>query len=227
MRFETPTADPDRVRLHLDDGSTVEAPREAVLEASLSVGDPVDPRLRAGLEDAAVRREVREAALTLLSHRPRARGELAGRLRRKDFPGHLIADCLDALEADGLLDDADFARAWVRDRLRLKPRGRAALLSELRSKGVKAAVAEAAVDDVFREEEVRERELVVEVALGWLRRQSPRTRRGLTADCFDDERERARRRLVGHLRRRGFRSGDVWRAVEAVEARAEDDDGTA
>lgn len=220
-RFEPVPRTPDRVRVHLDDDSVVEAPREAVLDASLSTGDPVDARLRAELEDADLRSRVREAALGLLSHRPRSRSELARRLRRKDFPDRVVVRCLDELEEEELVDDAAFARAWVRDRLRLKPRARAALLAELRGKGVKGPVADDAVEEVFQKKGVREEELVVDVALGWLRRQSPRIREGLTAERFSDAREKARRRLVGYLRRRGFRGGTVHRGLEAVEAEVE------
>jgi regulatory protein len=223
-RFEPVPGEPERVRVHLDDDSVLECAREAVAEAGLSTGDPVDPRLRAELGDADLRWRAREAALRLLSHRPRSRSELAGRLRRKDFPGRVVARCLDALEEKGLVDDAAFARAWARDRLRLKPRGRRALLAELRRKGVAAGVAEAAVAEVFEAEDVREDELVVEVALGWLRRQGPAVRSDLTAPRFSDERERARRRLAGYLGRRGFGGGPLHRGLEAVEDAVRSDD---
>jgi regulatory protein len=132
----------------------------------------------------------------------------------------VVRDCLDDLEREGLLDDDEFARAWVRDRLRLKPRARSALLVELRRKGVEAKIAEAAVADVFGREDVREEDLVVEVALAWLRRQSARVREDLLAGTFSDERERARRRLVGYLGRRGFRGSTLYRGVEAAESAA-------
>lgn len=209
--------DPERIRVELDDGAVLEPPRALVAELGLGSGDPVDPQLRARLTDGAVRWQAREAALRLLAHRPRSRSELADRLRRRDVPGPVIRACLDALEDQGLVDDAAFARAWIRDRLRLKPRGRAALLSELRRKGLATAVAREAVDEVFRDEEVQDVELAVEAALGWLRRQGPRIRTALREPPFSDPREKARRRLLGYLARRGFRGSAAVQGMEAVD----------
>lgn len=219
-RLEALPKRPERLRIHLDDGSVLEAGRDTVADLGLSVDDPLDERLRAEVEDADLRWRAREAALRLLSHRARSRSELAGRLRRKDFPGRIVASCLDGLAEEGLVDDAEFARAFVRDRLRLKPRGRTALVVELRKKGVKERIAETAVDEVFEEEGVREEELAVRTALGWLRRQSAKQQRSLVAERFSDERERARRRLHGYLRRRGFGGQVLVRAVEAAESKA-------
>lgn len=216
--------DPERVRLELDDGSVLEPPAALVAEIGLRSGDPVDLELRARLTDGLVRWQAREAALRLLAHRPRSRSELAGRLKRRDVPAHVISACLDALEKEGLVDDEAFARMWVRDRLRLKPRGRGALLVELRRKGVTRDVARQAVDEVFTDEEVRDGDLAVEAALGWLRRQGPRVRQALRQPPFEDPREKARRRLYGYLSRRGFRGADVVRGMEAVD-RAVDPEG--
>jgi len=216
-------ADPgtlERVPVVLDDDRRIETTRDFVSSEGLGRGDPVDARLRARLIDAAVRLRAREAALSLLSYRPRSRSELAGRLKRKDVPGPVIRDCLDRLEKEGLVDDAAFARAFVRDRIRLKTRGRARLRSELRRKGVSRDIVDAAIDDVFEEEDVSDEALAVEAALGWLGRQSPRIRRGLLEPPFSDPRERARRRLQGYLARRGFRGSALYRAVEVAEEEA-------
>lgn len=220
--LEPVSGDPERVRVELDDGTALEPPRALVVELGLGSGDPVDPQLRARLADGTLRWQAREAALRLLAHRPRSRNELAGRLGRRDLPGHVIRACLDRLEDQGLVDDPAFARAWVRDRLRLKPRGRNALLSELRRKGVAAAVAREAVDEVFRDEEVQDAGLAVEAALAWLRRQGPRIRTALREPPFSDAREKARRRLLGYLARRGFRGGDAVQGMEAVDRVVQD-----
>lgn len=216
-------APPERIRVHLDDGSSFEVALEAVEAGGLAAGDPVDEALRAVLADADLRWRAREAALSLLSYRPRSRSELAGRLRKKDFPGPVIATCLDALEASGLVDDGAFARAYARDRLKRGPTGRKRLHADLRKRGVGDDVAREAVDEVFRDEGLSEAELVEAAARGWLARQSLRVKRELAAEPFRDEHQRARRRLYGYLARRGFRGAQVVRAMEAARRRAQDE----
>jgi regulatory protein len=206
--------------VELDDDSTLEVPTETLLQEGLGVGDPLDAALQARLSDADLRWRARQAALTLLAFRARSRKELGQRLHRKDFPGRVVEACLDDLDEHGLLDDAAFARAVVRDRVRLSPRGPVRLLQELRQRGVDDEVADTALQRVLAEEEVSEQTLANAAALGWLKRQSADVARALVEEDFSDERERARRRLHSYLARRGFRGGTAMDAMEAAAEQA-------
>jgi regulatory protein len=207
-----------RVLLHLDRGDPLDVMLEALELSRLGVGDSLPSARRhhlAGL-DADVR--VRDAALNLISHRARTRAELTRRLRQKGFPPERVDQCLDRLESKRLIDDAAVAAAFVRDRLRHRPRGRARLSSELRAKGIDDDLVQSAIDRVFEDESVTDRELALEVAEKWIDRQGEATLSALAGDRQSDGWERARRRLNGYLTRRGFR-GDTLRAAidRAVE----------
>jgi regulatory protein len=217
--------DPERVRLLLSDGETLTAPRTQVREAGLAVGDRLSPALRSALESEDLAWSAREAALSLLSYRPRSRGELARRLSRKGFPEPVVTACLDTLEARGLVDDRSFAEALVRDRIRLTHRGRARILAELARKGVSSPVAEAAVETVYREEELSDAHMAEDAALAWLRRQRPAVHHALAEGGFGDASRAARRRLLGYLGRRGFRGGTAIRALEVAREEARDPEG--
>ena len=193
-----------RLRVLLDDGSELEVAAEVVERTGLGAGDPLDDAGRATLVDADLRWQAREAAFRLLSHRPRTRQELRLRLLRKGFKGDVLDDCLNTLTALGYLDDDAFARSFVMERLRLRPRGRRRLEQELRQKGVEGGKVERAIEEVFRVEEVREEELAREAACAWLRRQPASARASIARDDRSPECERARRRLHGFLARRGF-----------------------
>ncbi len=211
-----------RYRITLDDDSTLDIAAEVLARDTLGVGDPLDRGDRARLVDADLRWRIREAALNLLAVRPRARGELARRLLGRGFSGDALDATLDQLQAQSLLDDSAFSRSFVRDRLRLKPKGRRRLLQELREKGVVAEIAEAAIEGVFAEEEVNEEQLAADAALAWLRRQSSTVRSGLAASGHGSGpvqgRRRALTRLRAHLARRGF-AGRVQ--VAALDAAVE------
>ena len=211
-----------RVLLHFDRGDPLDVSLEALELSRLGVGDSLPSARRHDLEslDADVR--VRDAALNLISYRARTRAELTRRLRQKGFPPERIDPCLDRLESKGLIDDAAVAAAFVRDRLRHRPRGRTRLSSELRAKGVDGDLVQSAIDRVFEDESVTDRGLALEVAEKWIERQAAATLSALAGDRQSDGWERARRRLNGYLTRRGFR-GDtlraaIDRAVELAEA---------
>ena len=208
-----------KVLIHTDCGEPFEVTLEALERNRLGVGDPL-PEARRHLllnDDADVR--VREAALNLLSYRMRTRSELKRRLRQKDFRPARIDLCLDQLEAKGFLNDEAAAAAFIRDRLRHRPRGKARLSSELRSKGLDADAVNRVINDVFENEGTDDLLLARQVAEGWLRRQNQDTVKTLADTAHSQSREKVRRRLYGHLTRRGFR-GDALRTAieETIEA---------
>ncbi len=148
--------------------------------------------------------EAWNAVLSYLSYRARSRHELERHLRRKGYPSSLVDRVLGRCEELTLLDDLSFAAAFVRDRIRLRPRGVTRLEAELVSKGVSRDDARAGIRAAFEEEEVSERDLL-EVAA---RR---RWRRLARMDA-----EKARRRLYAHLVRSGFPPAEVQRAVAEI-----------
>ena len=203
-----------KVLIHTDCGEPFEVTLEALERNRLGVGDslPEDRRHHLLNNDADVR--VRDSALNLLSYRMRTRSELKRRLRQKDFRPDRIDLCLDQLEAKGLLNDEATAAAFVRDRLRHRPRGRARLSSELRAKGLNADLAHRVIDDVFEATGTDDLSLARQVAEGWLRRQNRDVVKALSDTSRSQDREKARRRLYGHLTRRGFRSDALRVAIE-------------
>lgn len=148
-----------------------------------------------------------DKALELLSFRARSEGELERRLRRAGHGPSAADSALRRCRELGYLDDRAFALAHVRDRLRLRPKGRRALRSELFRKGVEGVLAEAAIDEAFAEAGLDETDLARRLA-------------GKRVQALGSlETEAARRRLTGYLARRGF-PPPVVRAVvtEALPA---------
>lgn len=145
--------------------------------------------------------QAKEACLRLLAVRARSRAELAQRLSAKGFAAEVIEQSLDRLAEVGLVDDAEFARQWVRQRHSFSGKGRQALAQELRRKGVAPEEATAALDDITADDEYeRATELV---------------RRKLRTLPADLDREKAIRRLVGMLARRGYGHSVAYTVVKA------------
>lgn len=201
----------NRVRLHMDDdGPPLEIAVDLLLRAGLAAGDMLSRSERADLEREDETYRAREAALSLLAHRARARVELRRRLARKEFAEPVIDEVMAWLEERGYIDDRAFAEAFVRDRLRLRPRGRMGLRQELRRKGLDDAVSDAAIDAVMDAGDVSERDLARDAAAAWARKNRSAVR---AARGSGEERLKVRRRLYGHLARRGFTSEAVRNAI--------------
>jgi regulatory protein len=190
---------PDRVAVHVDGEERLSLAAELVLAEAIRAGDEIDEARLAELEARDQKWRAREAALTLLSYRPRSAAELRRRLAQKGFGEEVVDECVEALAGVGVVDDAAFAETFVRDRVRLRPHGARRLRQELRAKGVDADTAAAAIEEVMEVEDASEIDLARAAADRW------RPRAG-------EEPDRARRRLHAFLARRGF-GGDVIRAV--------------
>jgi regulatory protein len=205
----------ERVRIHVDGEATprLELALELFLRAGLHAGDTVEPACLESLEREDETFRARDAAFSLLAHRPRSRVELSRRLERKGFGAGCVAGTVAWLEARGLLDDRSFAAALVRHRIRLRPAGRAGLLNELRGRGVDPSIAEEVVAEVMAEAGVDETELARSTAARWARRNASALR---AAKRDRVARQRARARLYGHLARRGFSADATRAALEAV-----------
>lgn len=198
---------PDVVNVHVD-GEFRSAIAYAVLtEERVRTGDVISAEHLDRLTAADERWRVKQAALSLLSVRARARGELGERLRSKGFSDAAIEHGLREVERLGFLDDAAFAEMWVRDRLKLRPRGAQALVYELGRKRVAVDVARAAVARVMAAENLTEEELCVAAAERWAKTHARRS---------GDDDLRLRRRLTAFLARRGYRQGVIRSAVDAT-----------
>jgi regulatory protein len=152
------------------------------------LGPPEDPE--------AVARKI---LLDQLTGRARSRADLATKLAQRNVPDDIATRLLDRFEEVGLVDDAAFARLWVEQRQSGRGLARRALAQELRRKGIEDDVAREALEEIDDAAEVEAARMLVQA-----RMRSVRTL----------DREKAVRRLVGMLARKGHSSSVAFRVVK-------------
>ena len=135
-------------------------------------------------------------AMDYLARREHGRKELEVKLRQKEFPPEVIAEQLDRLEAERLLDDYRFATQFISARQRRSPEGPQVLSMRLVQRGVDRSLADRAVAAWFAEEDASH-DAIQRAAEKLLRR------------CSSD-----RLRLHAELRKKGFSSLDIQRYFE-------------
>ena len=133
-------------------------------------------------------------ALHFLGYRPRSQAEIERHLHRKDYSAEAIDAAVERLLGNRHVDDAAFARYWLDNRQRFRPRGSRALRYELRQKGIDDDI----IGDVLTtlDEEASARDAIARKLDRW---------RGLDQTDF-------RKKVTGFLSRRGF-GYDTIRAV--------------
>ena len=180
--------------------------RRENLELGMSIEGP---QLAALMYEAGCA-EAMDRAVHYLSYRPRTGREVRrylGKHRLAKYADHAIGRLIEL----GYLDDRGYAEAFVRERIRLKPRGAPRLVSELLARGIERQTADRAVETVLAEEGVSEQSLLRTAA----------TRRAGALGALEPA--TARRRLSAYLARRGFRAGDIRQV--ALELLPDETDG--
>jgi regulatory protein len=195
----TPTQrDPERISIFIDGQFVFALPDIIVATRGLKRGVELSLEQVRELAGIAEGEKATAAALTFVSYRPRSEREVRDRLRRKAYEPAAIDYAIEKMRGWRYLDDTAFAEFWVENRAEHAPRGKRALQSELRAKGVEREV----VERVLEETELDEYSGALEIAGKRLR----------SLSSYDKETQR--RRLSAFLARRGY----GWDVVKPVLA---------
>ena len=186
----------DRVDVYLDGKCAFGL--ASVVAAELAIGQDLTAaevdRLRQldAVEDACQR------AMRLLSRRPRSERELRTYFARHGIQDPVQQGALARLQERGYLDDESFARFWIEGRQTFRPRSARALQAELRQKGIPSEAIHLALAGLDEDAAAYQ---AARLAARKLRR---------------DSEEDFRRKLGGHLARRGFNHETIRPVVERV-----------
>jgi regulatory protein len=156
-------------------------------------------------------REVARAiVLRQLTASAKSRKQLEDKLADRNVPEDVAREVLDRFEEVDLVDDAQFAELYVRSRAGSRKLSRSAIRRELATRGVTGEIAESALEQRTDEDERAD-------AAELVRRKLP-----AGAELTDRaERDKAVRRLVGMLGRKGYPPGLAFAVVkEELEARS-------
>lgn len=140
-------------------------------------------------------------AIKALSRRSHTANELKIKLLRNGYSEEVSKEVINYCQERHYIDDVEYARQWIRDRLRFKPRGKKLIFQELRQKGVAASIIQAILDDLLSSEE--ELNLAVEL----LRKKISKISKG---DGLD---ERKKMQLYRFLVSKGFNSETINKAM--------------
>ena len=136
---------------------TYHVAHELLAEAALGPGDAVAAAALADLQRRSEAVLARRRALALLARAMHSRRALAGKLKRGGFGADAVGHALARLDELGYLDDAGYARLWVRGRVARGGDGRAKVLAGLLRHGISRHDAAAALDAEYPPELEAER----------------------------------------------------------------------
>ena len=195
--------DLDRVSVFLDETFAFGLAVDLVIEAGLHKGQRLTAQEQRAL---LVRQEsfaARASALAGLASKARTTREIRDSLARKGFAEPIVEDTVANLERLGMVDDAAYAKAFVRGRFTGRGYGPARLRQDLMRKGVPRSAIEEALAELTETEDLGDA----------ARDQAARKWRSLASE--DDLRKR-KKKTMDYLVRRGFSFERARAAVDAV-----------
>lgn len=132
--------------------------------------------------------------------RPRSKKEISDYLKRKKVPEFLHSDLLARLYRIGVVDDAEFAKWWIGQRLEFKTKSKRELINELRVKGIEGAIIEQVVDNFQIDDSKSAKKIIEKYSYRWAK----------------IGREERKRKIISLLSRKGF-SWDVIEKIASLE----------
>ncbi len=197
---------PNRINVFLDGEFAFGL--ERIVAAWLKINQELSEEKITSLLNEDTKEVAYQKALHFLSFRPRTEKEVRQNLLSKEFEAELVEEVINKLKEKRLIDDLQFARAWVENRNAYRPRGQRALAVELQQKGVSRKAIDEALAGMGDE---------TELAVSAARKYAKRLQ-GEDWMVF-------RKKLSAFLGRRGFSyesiSGTVRRVWEEIQSSQE------
>jgi regulatory protein len=183
-----------RINVYLDGEFAFSLSR--IVAAWLAVDQTISDEKVAFLNDQDDQEKAYQQALQFLNYRPRSRAEIRKNLQTHRVSEPIIASTLERLTTSGLVNDQIFAQNWIEDRVEFHPRGKRALITELRQHGLDDGVIDQAV------EAIDEEKLAYQAAINQSRK------------LAGEDWQTFRQKLTNFLLRRGFHYDVVNPAVQ-------------
>ncbi|MBG9803751.1 RecX family transcriptional regulator [Brevibacillus laterosporus] len=140
--------------IDLDNEFAFEVHEEVFIKYHLMKGTEVDSNFFAEVLRGDQENRAYLAAINYLSYRPRSSREVERYLMDKEFSLELAERIVEKCTREGYVNDELFAKKWVEERLRLKPRGAYMLKMELKQKGIAPSLIEKVLGRIEYEQEL-------------------------------------------------------------------------
>ncbi|HHV38008.1 MAG TPA: hypothetical protein GXX70_00770 [Tepidimicrobium sp.] len=194
-----PQKNKDRVNIYIDDKFAFGITKEIQYKYNLAENMEIDEKY---IEKVLIEEEQSKCnnfALRFLGYRQRSEKEIVDRLQKKGFKPYIIDNTLDYLKDYGLINDLEFARSFMRDKIHINKHGPKRIRYDLYKKGISQAI----IDKVLDEDDGE-----YDRALKLAQKKLPSYR--------EDNRAARYRKLGGFLQRRGYSADCIYRVLNKL-----------
>ena len=152
----------DKIHIYIDGEYRLTVDEIFWFSCGLISGDEINEEELTAFEEAAGSRRAFNSALNSLDYRDHSEKEIRAKLLRKHDADY-VEEAIERLIELDLINDERYAENYARELFEHKKFGRMRIISELRAKGISSDIANAAVDELFSEEEPDNIQRIVDI----------------------------------------------------------------
>ncbi|QQY78968.1 regulatory protein [Keratinibaculum paraultunense] len=191
----------ERVNVYIDDkfafGLMIEIKYKYDLQENMEINEEyIEKVLRE--EELS---KAKDQALKFLTYRQRSEKEIIDKLRKKGFEESIIDDTLNYLKKYKLVDDVEFAKAFMKDKINLNKFGPIRIKHELYKKGIDNTIIEKVLEENDNEDEYNR-------ALNLAKKKLPSYK--------NDDKNAIYRKLGGFLQRKGYSYDCIFKVLKEL-----------
>lgn len=162
MKITAKSGRKDKIHIYIDGEYLLTVDELFWFSCGLVSGDEINEEELTAFEEAAGSRRAFNSALNSLDYRDHSEKEIRAKLLRKHDADYVDEAVEKLIELD-LVNDERYAENYARELFERKKFGRMRIKSELRAKGISADIANAAVEELFEEEEPDNVQRIVDI----------------------------------------------------------------
>lgn len=162
MKITAKSGRKDKIHIYIDGEYLLTVDEIFWFSCGLVSGDEINEEELTAFEEAAGSRRAFNSALNSLDYRDHSEKEIRAKLLRKHDADYVDEAVEKLIELD-LINDERYAENYARELFERKKFGKMRIKSELRAKGISADIANAAVEELFEEEEPDNVQRIVDI----------------------------------------------------------------
>ena len=162
MKITAKSGRKDKIHIYIDGEYLLTVDEIFWFSCGLVSGDEINEEELTAFEEAAGSRRAFNSALNSLDYRDHSEKEIRAKLLRKHDADYVDEAVEKLIELD-LVNDERYAENYARELFERKKFGKLRIKSELRAKGISADIANAAVEELFEEEEPDNVQRIVDI----------------------------------------------------------------
>ena len=162
MKIMAKSGRKDKIHIYINGEYLLTVDEIFWFSCGLVSGDEINEEELTAFEEAAGSRRAFNSALNSLDYRDHSEKEIRAKLLRKHDADYVDEAVEKLIELD-LVNDERYAENYARELFERKRFGKMRIKSELRAKGISANIANAAVEELFEEEEPDNVQRIVDI----------------------------------------------------------------